>query len=653
MRIAPATAVALVLATLLSACSGSSAPVASPSPAPPTAAWTLMLYLDSRNDLEAAQIKDIAEILESPGCSQVNVLLLAARSESGVEDDGYTNDGVGNLPDWSGCKLLHVRERQLDVIDDWGRVNMAESATVKRFLAAGIARFPAKRYALVFSDHGQGWSGVCVDETAGKGDDVLDLSEIQEALAGVGKLELIGFDACLMGNLEVAATVAPFARFMVASEELEPETGWNFAPLLERLCANPDMDGRQLGRDIVDTYFASFEESRDEEMQAEGIGSTLSVVDLEKVPALLASVHEMAAACHELLTKGGKAAWIKLSRARSKAEEYGKSEESEDLDYHVFDLADFAKRVRLELPGTPAAKDAEAVERDLKAAVTYARHGEGRPRANGLSIFIPRQKEQMAGAPGPDYGQLAVTRGTAWLDFVSTYILKTKALAVPPTLEGVKVSADTIKPGAVVKVTGQVKGDGVDECSFVLAEIDEDERVYIIGQVATTPDARGRLHEEWDGGWFSISSGGDEQIAPITSMELVDEKQDTWMVQVPVERKRDRRWEELTLHFLVRFTDEGADGRFVYAFREAEAGPRQVRLRKGDVLRPCFIEIDENGDELLVTSEDPADYLVLGKAGGLEVDYVAVPAGTYEVGFLASDPSGEVVEERVPVQVED
>jgi len=33
-----------------------------------------------------------------------------------------------------------------------------------------------------------------------------------KSFSGNGRLELIGFDACLMGNLEVAHAVAPYAR---------------------------------------------------------------------------------------------------------------------------------------------------------------------------------------------------------------------------------------------------------------------------------------------------------------------------------------------------------------------------------------------------------------------------------------------------------
>ena len=42
------------------------------------------------------------------------------------------------------------------------------------------------------------------------------------------KFDWIGFDACLMGMLEVADVLSPYANYMIASEELEAGSGWNY-----------------------------------------------------------------------------------------------------------------------------------------------------------------------------------------------------------------------------------------------------------------------------------------------------------------------------------------------------------------------------------------------------------------------------------------
>jgi hypothetical protein len=45
------------------------------------------------------------------------------------------------------------------------------------------------------------------------------------------KLDIIGFDACLMAMYEVGSTLAPYAHYLLASELLEPGHGWDYASL--------------------------------------------------------------------------------------------------------------------------------------------------------------------------------------------------------------------------------------------------------------------------------------------------------------------------------------------------------------------------------------------------------------------------------------
>jgi hypothetical protein len=44
-------------------------------------------------------------------------------------------------------------------------------------------------------------------------------------------MDIIGFDACLMGMYEVAVAVRPFAKYFLASEILEPGHGWDYRVL--------------------------------------------------------------------------------------------------------------------------------------------------------------------------------------------------------------------------------------------------------------------------------------------------------------------------------------------------------------------------------------------------------------------------------------
>ena len=52
------------------------------------------------------------------------------------------------------------------------------------------------------------------------------------------KLDFIGFDACLMSSAELVCTVDDYADYLIASQEVEPSFGWNYAFLSE--CGKTD-----------------------------------------------------------------------------------------------------------------------------------------------------------------------------------------------------------------------------------------------------------------------------------------------------------------------------------------------------------------------------------------------------------------------------
>lgn len=305
----------------------------------PTAEWTLMFYMDSDNNLEAAQLGDLEEMMAVGSSANVNIVVLCDRSAKGDDEDGYTSRAIGGLKNWTTAKLLRVEKGKLTELADWGEVNMGDAANLKKFLQTATTEFPAKHYSLVFGDHGAGWVGIVSDESANG--DSLDTNELQTALkdvtAKIGKLDLIGFDACLMANFEAAKAIAPFGKTMVASEELEPGNGWNYTPLLGSLVQNPQMDGFALGKRVVDTYRDFYlgpkEGNRDKTV-------TLSVIDLGKIAALETAVSNLGIQNQTFMKSGGRKTWLETARARSRSEEFGVHNGDH---FNYYDLSDYAE----------------------------------------------------------------------------------------------------------------------------------------------------------------------------------------------------------------------------------------------------------------------------------------------------------------------
>ena len=107
-----------------------------------------------------------------------------------------------------------------------------------------MSNFPAKKYAIILWDHGRGINGFGADFVFNN--DKLTLDGMKQAFANASKItnnkkfELIGFDSCLMASVEVANSVKSFGNYMVASEEIEPQWGWDYSSILSSLNAYPD-----------------------------------------------------------------------------------------------------------------------------------------------------------------------------------------------------------------------------------------------------------------------------------------------------------------------------------------------------------------------------------------------------------------------------
>ncbi len=63
---------------------------------------------------------------------------------------------------------------------------------------------------------------------------------------------MIGFDACLMGQLEVYQALAPYTQYVLAAEEIIPGNGWEYTTPFSQLVADPTMSAEQLGSNIID-----------------------------------------------------------------------------------------------------------------------------------------------------------------------------------------------------------------------------------------------------------------------------------------------------------------------------------------------------------------------------------------------------------------
>ena len=80
---------------------------------------------------------------------------------------------------------------------------------------------------------------------------------------------------------------------MVASEEIEPEWGWNYTDIIMSLNADSSQSGDSLGKTIIDSYSNSSKHLSDSEKYGNHHEITLSLINMTNMPQFINDVKEL------------------------------------------------------------------------------------------------------------------------------------------------------------------------------------------------------------------------------------------------------------------------------------------------------------------------------------------------------------------------
>ncbi len=332
--------------------------------------WTIFVYLcgadlESENGMATG---DLQEMLDANASDQVHF----------VVQTGGANSWDNSVVDAGKIQRFVVEGNDLKEVYSESRRSMADVSTLTDFLRWGISEYPAEHMGVVFWDHGSGSiNGVCFDET--DHDNSLALRDLDNAFLSItdtmtDRFEFIGFDACLMGTIESANILAPYARYMIGSEEIEPGYGWDYEEIGNYLAENPGADGTEIGKVVCDSFYAMCEEIGSEDM------ATLSVIDLDKVDDILISFNTFAKDIYE--AGEGASELADMVRSIESSDNFGGNNRSEGYT-NMVDLGGLVS-------GCSAySSSAQSVISAIDDAVVYKRVGSDHKSSCGLSTYYP------------------------------------------------------------------------------------------------------------------------------------------------------------------------------------------------------------------------------------------------------------------------
>lgn len=403
------------------------------------AKWTIMVYMAGDNNLSDAGEMDLAEMRRVGSSKDVHVVAEFDRAgDRGTNRYHIKHDGRGE-----------------DVVS-LGECDSGDPKVLIDFVTWTAKKYPAERYALILWNHGGGWEpseidrvarsqrpkdysireasqrsssqmgrllfrtsierifknrsprkrAICSDDGSGHSLDTIELGNVlAEARKILGQpLDILGLDACLMSNLEVAYQAQGNAKYIVASEESEPNDGWPYDKVLRRVVDAPHLSTAELAAHIVSTYVKFYVDKK------YSGPVTQSALDLSKIPLLTGPLDKLADD-------------IVAHMPKASREVFSAQHDSVRFWYNtLWDVSNFCGELEKKTSNTAVRKAARNVCAALQPGpgqlVVAASHaGAAVERCGGVSIYLVPQLISISDY----YKELKFTKRHRWLPMLKAY----------------------------------------------------------------------------------------------------------------------------------------------------------------------------------------------------------------------------------------
>jgi len=333
------------------------------------------------NDLDLFAEEDLRRIKESSYGSDTNIVV--------QYDSTIFVDVVDTL-------RLYIQDGEVVKEEELGETNTGDPAVLKEFIEVSSAFYPADRTILIIWSHGLGVDdrdiyaesksreryfvpkeeiemiAVGFDDSAG---DFLDNLELQKALDSSVEIDILGFDACLMGMFEIVYQLRNQTKVMIASQHLEPVFGWDYRRILREL--DMEKSAIEIGREFI-----AFHDQRHSNPRRD---VTQSAIDTGVIKEVAEDLDRFAEILRRELKKGDK--------QKSQKALYYTLDNSQYFDRKDYvDLVDFVHKVKERLSIDVLEPYANRLLESLDRLI-IANHAIGRDMesANGLSIYFPNE----------------------------------------------------------------------------------------------------------------------------------------------------------------------------------------------------------------------------------------------------------------------
>jgi len=364
--------------------------------------WTVAVYMCADNDLAQFATRNLEEMKRVPFSDKVSIVVEVDRP-------------------YETAKRYLVEPGRLTLIEDLGEIDMCNPQEIVDFGQFVKQAYPADRYYVVMWDHGTGWVtgprrsfGVdwTSNNTVGISDGELEnaVGEFSQALGQ--KIDVLTFDACLMGMVEVACELTESVKFLLTSEHWVPIEGMPYEKILGILTSSPGIGADAFSRKMVDAYVAHYQ----------GRYVNMSLVKIDEMGTLKNAVKD-------LITEfgvGKPPPFLKEIRQVVQTFSLESPGVPSPRDDYV-DLGDYLGRLDVYVGSD---RTRQAVESFNRAAIYTKYSGDSLAGSKGLSVWFPDEYIPSFKGLAKNYLGLVWSRGTGWERYLNWFY---DADDVPPS----------------------------------------------------------------------------------------------------------------------------------------------------------------------------------------------------------------------------
>jgi len=417
--------------------------------------WTLICYIAADNDLGPFAIRNIKQMANIGSTPSINILVH-------LDTKTINKKKVTRRFYVAKNKLIQVNAH--DPVTQ--KMDSGDPQTVISCFKWATKDFPANKYAFFLWDHATGpldpmtgrifnaselftynattnkldldrnigfleyisiidslskveQRGICWDDTTGNylTNQKLDfaLKTICKECLNGKKIDLLGFDACLMGSLEIAAMVKKYAHLMVGSQEVVLGAGYHYQKVLEPFLRK-SLTPYDFATHIVQTYAEVYNAITDDYTQ--------SAINLDSIGPLEKNLDVVARLLIESINKQhGHSVKKAIQKSRYK-KTCTHFDEPSYIDLHHFycNLLSHIHEFKLQ-----NRQDEQRIKNGLKIVLEQGKRlikdivfinivGSNLNKASGLSIYFPEKRIHSS------YKKTIFASTTQWLNFLAVYL---------------------------------------------------------------------------------------------------------------------------------------------------------------------------------------------------------------------------------------